>query len=85
MRAFLFLLLFAVPAQAQAQDYPTRTVEIVVPFAAGGGTDLIARVLIERAHRGNEDADLFFGPDEEEDGGADCDQGHRAERQSQRS
>jgi len=48
MRAFLFLLLFAVPAQAQAQDYPTRTVEIVVPFAAGGGTDLIARVLIER-------------------------------------
>src|SRR5213075_1032169 len=24
------------------------TVEIVVPFAAGGGTDLIARVLVER-------------------------------------
>ena len=52
MRCLLFLLLFAVAAQAQVQaqvqDYPTRTVEIVVPFAAGGGTDLIARVLIER-------------------------------------
>jgi tripartite-type tricarboxylate transporter receptor subunit TctC len=35
-------------APARAQDYPARTVEIVVPFAAGGGTDLIARVLAER-------------------------------------
>lgn len=40
------LALFALPAQAQ--DYPSRTVEIVVPFAAGGGTDLIARLLSER-------------------------------------
>ena len=42
----LLLVLFALPASAQ--DYPSRTVEIVVPFAAGGGTDLIARVLSER-------------------------------------
>jgi tripartite-type tricarboxylate transporter receptor subunit TctC len=30
---------------ALAQDYPTRTVKIVVPFPAGGGTDALARVI----------------------------------------
>ena len=34
-------------ATAQAQTYPTRTVEIVVPFAAGGGNDLLARMIGE--------------------------------------
>jgi len=28
---------------AQAADYPTKPIELIVPYAAGGGTDLVAR------------------------------------------
>ena len=39
-------------AGAGAQEpYPNRTVEMIVPFAAGGGTDLIARLLSDGLSR----------------------------------
>lgn len=35
------------PAAAQAQGYPTRPITVIVPFAAGGPTDTVARVVGE--------------------------------------
>ena len=34
-------------AQAQADDYPSRTVTFLCPFPAGGGTDILTRLLAQ--------------------------------------
>ncbi len=38
------LLVFAAMGGVQAQDYPTRTVTVIVPFAAGGPADVMGRI-----------------------------------------
>ena len=43
--AALAAALAAVPAVASAQDWPSRTVRIVVPNGPGGGTDIVSRIL----------------------------------------
>jgi tripartite-type tricarboxylate transporter receptor subunit TctC len=36
---------FAAPEALHAQSYPARAVTLIVPSAAGGGTDTIARLI----------------------------------------
>ena len=43
------LTLAALASTASAQTYPERPITMIVPFAAGGASDVIARI-IGRAH-----------------------------------
>jgi tripartite-type tricarboxylate transporter receptor subunit TctC len=52
-RAALFLAastaaLVSVGSPASAQSFPDRTLTLVVPFAAGGSTDVVARVIAQK-------------------------------------
>ena len=55
MRKTLFgaalAVLLALTGTASAQEWPTRAMTMVVPFAAGGPQDTIARVVAARPWR----------------------------------
>lgn len=44
--AAVFAMTLATPALAQ--DYPTKPINLIIPFGAGGGTDVLARLLAEQ-------------------------------------
>jgi tripartite-type tricarboxylate transporter receptor subunit TctC len=50
MRQIVLAVLVAVglTAAAKAEDYPSRAITMVIPFAAGGPTDVLGRVVADR-------------------------------------
>jgi tripartite-type tricarboxylate transporter receptor subunit TctC len=53
LRAFAFAFVVAVtlPVTARAQDYPNRTIRMIVPFGAGGPTDVFTRAIGEELRK----------------------------------
>jgi tripartite-type tricarboxylate transporter receptor subunit TctC len=48
VKAFVLTALLAVTATAQAQDYPSKPIRLVIPFPPGGPNDIIGRVLAQK-------------------------------------
>jgi tripartite-type tricarboxylate transporter receptor subunit TctC len=51
-RFFMIALLAALAGPAAAQDYPNKPIRIVVGYSAGGGNDIIVRVMTNELSKG---------------------------------
>ena len=48
VRSFVLAVLAGFACLAAAQDYPRKTVRVIAPFAPGGATDLLARLVCQK-------------------------------------
>ena len=51
LAALVALGFAAGPVAAQTDDYPRRAITLIVPFAAGGPTDVISRIISDHMSR----------------------------------
>ena len=52
MRSLALLLAFCVSLTALGQEYPSKPIHILVGYAAGGGNDIIVRVMVPELQKG---------------------------------
>ena len=48
LRFFALTTYLVIPAAAFAQSFPSKPIKVIVPYAAGGAADLMARYLCDK-------------------------------------